>query len=438
MRILQVVHGFPPRNVAGTEVYTSLLSMELSKRHEVYVLYPAYGKFRYSFNYVERNGLNICELNIPFSERIMRLINLKSTYVNTKVEGKFRELINKIKPDCIHFQHLTDLSASLIEVAKEKGIPTVLTLHDYWFVCPATQLLKHDSTICNGPDEQAENCFRCWNNEEAELLADILGKRLTPKMFPEEVFESILMKMNSKKKFRERREYMKPMLLKIDRIVAPSVFLRNMFIRHGISGTKIVYSSNGCDLSAFRGFKKTKHENLVFGFVGTVEKIKGVDVLVEAFKKIHSRNVELRVYGRYDRRSKFFKGLQTKIRNNNIKFMGRFNDLKDPYSEIDVLIVPSIWYETGGPLVVKEAFATKTPLIASNIGSIPEFVIDGENGLLFKAGDSEDLLEKIKMIIADSTLINKFQKNITPPKSIEDQSRELEELYFSQMNRKHV
>jgi glycosyltransferase involved in cell wall biosynthesis len=435
MRILQVVHGFPPRKVGGTEIYTSLLSTELSKRHEVYVLYPTYGKFRYSFNYFKRNGLNIYELKIPFPERIMRLINLKSTYINTKVEGKFRELINQIKPDCIHFQHLTDLSASLIEIAKEKGIPTVLTLHDYWFICPATQLFKNDSTICNGPDEQAENCFRCWNNEEAELLADILGKRLTPKMFSEKVFESILMKMNSKKKFREREKYMKLMLLKIDRIVAPSLFLRNMFIRHGISGTKILYSSNGYDLSVFRGFKKIKHEDLVFGFVGIVAKIKGVNVLVEAFKEINPRNVELKVYGRYDRRSKFFKELQTKIRNNSIKFMGRFNDLKDPYSEMDILVVPSIWYENC-PLVVKEAFATKTPLIASNIGSIPEFVIDRVNGLLFKIGDSEDLLEKIKMIIEDSTLISKFQKNITPPRSIEDQSRELEELYFFKLNRK--
>jgi len=428
MRILQVVHGFPPRAFGGTETYTYSLSMELSKRHEVYVLYPAYGGFRYNFNYLEKNGLNIYELNIPFSERIMRLINLKSTYLNTKVAGKFRELIIKIKPDCIHFQHLIDLSASLIQVAKEKGIPTVLTLHDYWFICPTTQLLKRDSTICNGLDEQAENCFRCWNNEQAELLTDILGKRLTPKMFSEEVFESALMKMNSKKKFRERKEYMKSIMLNTDRIIAPSIFLRNIFIESGISGKKIVYSSNGYNLSAFKGFKKKKHENLIFGFVGNVVKLKGVDVLVEAFNEINSKNAELKIYGNYDRRSKFFKGLQRKIRNNNIKFMGKFNDLKNPYSEIDILIFPSIWYENC-PLVLKEAFATETPVIASNIGSIPEFVIDKVNGLLFKAGEPEDLLKKIKMIIEEPSLISKFQKNITLPRSIQNQSKELEQLY---------
>jgi glycosyltransferase involved in cell wall biosynthesis len=429
MRILQVVHSFPPGEFGGTEMYTYSLSMELSKTHEVYVLYPAYGGSRYDLNYLKRNGLNIYELNIPFSERIMRLFNFKSSYLDAKVEEKFRELLIKIKPDCIHFQHLIGLSASLIKIANEKGIPTVLTLHDYWFICPTIQLLKCNSTICSGSDEQAENCFRCWNNRQAELLTYILGKCLTPKMFSKKLFESTLMKINSKKKFRERKEYMKSILLNTDRIIVPSIFLRNIFIKSRISGTKIIYSSNGLNLSAFKGFKKKKHGNLIFGFVGKVTKSKGVEVLVEAFNEINSKNVELRIYGYYDRNSKFFKGLQTKIRNNNIKFMGKFNDIKNPYSEIDILVVPSICYETGGPLVVKEAFATETPVIASNIGCIPEFVIDEANGLLFKAGDPEDLLKKIKAIIEEPSLISKFQKNITPPRSIQDQSKELEELY---------
>jgi len=148
MRILQVVHSFPPGDFGGTEMYTYSLSMELSKTREVYVLYPAYGGSRYDLNYLKRNGLNIYELNIPFSERIMRLFNFKSSYLDAKVEEKFRELLIKIKPDCIHFQHLIGLSASLIKIANEKGIPTVLTLHDYWFICPAIQLLKCNSTIC--------------------------------------------------------------------------------------------------------------------------------------------------------------------------------------------------------------------------------------------------------------------------------------------------
>jgi len=429
MRILQVVHEFPPRACGGTGIYTYSLSMELSKIHEVFVLYLRYNGFRYVFNYSKRNGLTIYELNIPFSEQITRLFSFKATYIDAKVEEKFRELLLIIKPDCIHFQNLIGLSASLLRVAKEKGVPTVLTLHDYWFICPMTLLLKNNSTICNGPDEQSENCFICWNNMQAKHLADIWGKFLPPKMFSEKLFESTLMKINSKKKFRERKEYMKSILFNADIIIAPSLSLRNIFVKCGISQPKIMYSSNGYNLSAFKGFKKKKHGNLIFGFVGYIAEYKGVEVLVEAFNWVDSMDAELRIYGNFDRKAKFFKYLQTKKRNNNIKFMGKYNDVKDPYSEIDILVVPSLCMETGGPLVVKEAFATGTPVIASNIGCIPEFVIDGVNGLLFRTSDPKDLFKKIKTIIDNPYFISEFQKNIVSPRSITDQSKELEEIY---------
>ena len=426
MRILQVTFKFPPRDFGGTGVYTSSLSMELSKKHEVFVLCLSTGGFRYSFNCSKRDGLNIYELNIPFNEEIMRLFSFKKSYIDSKVEKKFRELLNEVKPDCIHFQHLIGLSASLLKIAKEKNTPTVLTLHDYWFICPTIHLLKRNSTICNGSDEQSENCFRCWNSERAHYIK---GKFFTPKSFSEKVIESALMKINSKKKFKERKEYMESILLNADMIIAPSLFLRNIFIKSGISESKIMYSSNGYDLSVFTGFKKKKHGNIVFGFVGNALEAKGAEVLVEAFNEVDSKDAELRIYGNFDRKTKSFKCFQTKKGNNNIKFMGRFNDLKNPYSEIDILVVPSIWCETGGPLVVKEAFATGTPVLASNIGCIPEFVINGVNGLLFRTGDPKDLFKKIKTIIGNPYLISEFQKNIVSPRSITDQSKELEEIY---------
>jgi glycosyltransferase involved in cell wall biosynthesis len=430
MRILQVVHDFPPRILGGTAIYTYNLSIELSKTHEVFVLHLRYGGFRYFLNYLKRNGLNIYELNIPFSEEIMRVLSLKATYIDSRVEEKFRELLIEIRPDCIHFQHLVGLSASLLKIAKEQRVPTVLTLHDYWFICPAVMLFKNSNkTICNGSDEQSENCFRCWNNGQAKILVNILRKFLAPKMFYEKLFELTLMKINSRKKFRERKDYMKSILLNSDIITAPSIFLKNIFITSGISKPKIMYSSNGYNLSAFKVFKKKKHANLVFGFVGNILEFKGVGVLVEAFNAVDSKDVELRIYGNVDQKPEFFKSLKTKKKNNNIRFMGKFTDANIPYSEIDILIVPSTACETGGPLVVKEAFATGTPVIASNIGCIPESVVDGVNGLLFRTGDSRDLFKKIISLIDNPHLISEFQKNIVPPRSIADQSKEFEEIY---------
>jgi len=125
-----------------------------------------------------------------------------------------------------------------------------------------------------------------------------------------------------------------------------------------------------------------------------------------------------------------FKELLEKQKNKkNIKFMERSEDVKEPYSEIDVL-VPSVWYENC-PLVLAEAQITKTPVIASNLGAIPEFVEDGRTGLLFELDDPEDLYEKIIQIIRNSKMIEKFKINIKSPKSIAEQSRELEQIYNS-------
>ena len=72
--------------------------------------------------------------------------------------------------------------------------------------------------------------------------------------------------------------------------------------------------------------------------------------------------------------------------------MGEFKHsrIAEIFSEIDVLVVPSVWYENS-PLVIQEAFLAGTPVIASDIGGIPELVKDKENGLLFKANDDNDL-----------------------------------------------
>jgi len=431
IRILQVVHGFPPKNLAGTEIYTYFLSKELSRRHDVHVFYPTYGKNAYSVKHFVRDGLTLHELSLPYNltERIKKDIIYRSTYMNKKVEEKFKQTLDKVAPDIVHFQHLINLSASLIEVTKGKGIPIVLTLHDYWFICPLIQLLTSDYNICTGPDEQAKNCFECWNKRKVEFLANYLRKWLIPRKISKKILDLALRTINRKKDFEQRKKYMKLLLLKVDKIITPSKFLKNFFIGHGIPKEKIIFSENGYNLNIFGNFEKKKKKKITFGFVGTIQKHKGVDVLIEAFNKIDDQNVELRIYGDYDMNSSYFKELKSKIKNPNIKFMGRFEDIKEPYSEIDILVVPSIWYETGGPLVVKEAFATKTPIIGSALGCIPEFVKHNTTGLLFKAGDSKDLYEKIKMVLEDPKIIERFKSNIKLPKSIKEQAVEIERIY---------
>ncbi|XRP97073.1 glycosyltransferase family 4 protein [Methanocaldococcus sp. 16A] len=445
MRILQVVHGFPPKQRAGTEMYTYYLSKELAKKHEVHVFYPTRdkGKKSITIHSFEREKLHLHELVIPndFIWKIKRfwdLLLIKNTYINKSVEGIFRTLLRRIKPDIIHFEHLIGLSTTLINIAKEEfNIPIVLTLHDYWFMCPNIQLITYEHIICKEPDPS--KCRECWVKNRAKDISKALGVYYIPKSLTERPLEIVLKIFNHPEKFEKRNKYLKSLLLKADKIISPSKFLRETFIRYGISEDKIIYSENGYNLEVFKGFKKKKNSTnkIIFGFAGNVIPIKGVHVLVDAFLKVPEEKAELRIYGYYNPKSEYVKKILTKAkRKKNIKFMGRFEDIKEPYSGIDVLIFPSIWYENC-PLVLAEARATKTPVIASNLGAIPEFVKHGKTGLLFEPNNPEDLYEKIMQIIQNPKLIEKFKANIKLPRSIEEQAKEIEEIYKSLMRCYH-
>lgn len=111
--------------------------------------------------------------------------------------------------------------------------------------------------------------------------------------------------------------------------------------------------------------------------------------------------------------------------------MGEFNhqEVANIFKEIDVLVAPSIWQENS-PLVIQEAFLSKTPVIASRIGGIPELIKDKENGLLFEPGNPDDLYDKMNILINDPHLIKRLKDGIIPPKSIQENALEIEELYM--------
>lgn len=437
MKILQVVHGFPPRNTAGTEIYTYNLSGELSKRHEVYVFYPIRDttKRQYSLNRKEYDRLHLIEINNHSS--YWKAVNLRFTYKNSGIEEKFATLLDEIKPDVIHFQHLINLSASLVPLSKERGIPVILHLHDFWFMCHRIQLLKDNGEICSGPDETGHDCLDCYANSLLSSWSAKLGvtgnyiKNGAANFVLKELFKLF----HRGDVFLQRNTYLKNILEEVDLIVARSNFLRNKFIKHGLAEHKIILSTQGIDAKLFTGFVKKKSEGTRFGFIGGMAQHKGIYVLIEAFNKINHKSAELKIYGDYEPSSRSYKALLGKRINPNIKFMGSYADVKQPFSEIDVLVIPSIWYETGGPYVIFEAFASKTPVIASNIGCIPEFVSNNETGLLFEAGNPTDLYEKMETIIENPGLIERFKINIKPVRTIEDEASKLESIYERLINK---
>ena len=438
MKILNVVHSFIPFTMAETEIYSYTLSKTLMKRHEVFVFYRTGNEYQkeYFLTHSIFDGLETYAINHTF-----RLCNsFVDTYQDDKIDAIFGRLLDKIKPDIVHIHHLLFLSIGIVHEIKKRGIPIVYTLHDYWLLCYRGQLIKGDMSSCNG--NSTELCSSCLKyllriNKYSMRLYKYL-RAYMPSFVLRFLKEFCLIVPHAKASHEpeNRRKGIEAICSRIDLFIAPSKFIKNKFIEYGLPAQKITFSPNGSDGSNFITFPKSRPNVLRFAYMGTLLPTKGIDILIKAFRELEDSNVELSIYGELRSYIGFesYPGLLKKIvgRDKRIKFKGRYahHDVGKIFADVDVLVVPSIWPENS-PMVIQEAFESKNPVIASNIGGIPELVRDGVNGLLFKSGDVSDLRQKLKYVTDNPELLQKWRKNIPKVKDIEDNARELEEIYCS-------
>jgi glycosyltransferase involved in cell wall biosynthesis len=155
--------------------------------------------------------------------------------------------------------------------------------------------------------------------------------------------------------------------------------------------------------------------------MGRVIPTKGIKVLVEAFKELPEET--LSIYGNIGVQKRF---LETK----NIIFKGQYNNnnINEVLKNIDVLIVPSIWYENA-PLVIQEAFLAGVTVITSDIGGMAELVKDKINGFTFKVGSSEELKILIKKISNNPTILNNLVSSKDIVVDIKDDVKEIVKIY---------
>lgn len=436
MRILQVVHSFLPYTMAGTEVYSYRLAKELAKRHELFVFFRINNpkEEEYLIHSENLEGLKTYAINNTFK----RCRSFRDTYKNSEIDKRFGELLDKIKPQIVHIHHLLFLSQGLVDEIKKRNIPVVYTLHDYWLLCYKGQLIKDDLSTCNTASvKQCRDCLKYLLSirRNSLFLYNILRKKLSPILL--KGLKKIHLFFGKKIMARKIEEYflsVKELSLKIDLFIAPSKFIRDKFIEHGFPAEKIQYSGYGFESRGFCGIKKDKSVLLRFAYLGTLLPMKGPDVLIRAFKKIKNPNIELSIYGKIFSYSgfEFYPEKLKKIIGNDqrIKLMGGYNndELVNILAKIDVVIVPSLWFENS-PLVIQEAFMSKTPVIASRIGGIPELINPGVNGLLFNPADEADLENKMQYLIDNPDILQEFAGNAPAVKTIAENAQEIERAY---------
>ncbi|MBZ4645372.1 MAG: hypothetical protein JG777_861 [Clostridia bacterium] len=386
MKILYLVHQFYPEFYTGTEKFVLNLATAIKKMgNEVKVL--TYSFYEDSFydksigdvliREFEYNGISIIALKNKNESKVLHY-----TLEDNSLESVAHYFLKGEKPDVIHIAHPRRVS-SFINVCNRLNIPYVVTLTDFFFICQKIILMTTGGNLCLGPDKGkkcVEHCsdYKLISNNERFITA-----------------EKIL--LNAKKVF------------------APSKFVANIF-RNEIKSLEIKIISHGIDISNLKQNQKKykKGDKIVFGFTGSFNYHKGLHLIISAFQQIKLDNIELKIYGS-GVENKYVKDILDEVKKDKrIELCGVYlkEEIGDILKKIDVLIIPSLWYETYC-FVLHEAFACSIPVIASNIGILREKIDESNTGFIFEMGNVSMLKEIMENIVYYPEILNEIKQNIS-------------------------
>jgi glycosyltransferase involved in cell wall biosynthesis len=440
MRILLITTFYPPEGKAGTEIYTATLARELQRQgHDVQVVCATgWDQGDRYWNGVQEesvDGVRVCRLALNWQKA--RRPN-DYLFDNPETASFLQQFIQHHRPEAAHIVSCLTLSASVIPVIKAASLPVVLTLMDFWFICPRHTLLRCDDTLCDGRTTHAQ-CVRC-------MVGDAKIYRWPRRLFPESTttrFLDVLSRVSwltgirgmrgQMLDVRRRRQVLFNALRQCDIVVSHSHFLKEVVEQAGVD-VPILVLPNGHDLTWQRATPSARRDRqgIRFGTLSHLAPIKGIHLAIDAIGMLPAEaKAELLVFGGIDRESPYGqKIVQDAATNSRIQLRGvyRHEELEQVFSELDAVLVPSQWYENA-PLVIQEAFAARKPVIASNLGGMAEAVRHGVNGLLFRPGDAVDLSRQMLALIQDPALLTKLGEGIAPVRTVESEVAGLIALY---------
>jgi len=395
MRVLLVIHGYPPRYNAGSEVYTQALARGLAERHEVRVFTRQEDPFLTQFATVDETDLGDRRVQL----RVVNNAVSRDRYRYDGIDTELRRLLDEFPPDVVHVNHVSHLSTTLLKTIRERGLPLVYTLHDFWLMCPRGQFIQRSAEsgqepfpLCDGQQDRkcAEKCYSLYFSGAAEhYQAD--ADRWTSWV-------------------EQRMANVREMASNVDRFISPSRHLLGRFRdEFGLPSNKLTLLDYGFDLARLAGRNRVQERPFVLGYIGTHIPSKGIHHLVDAFAHLQGEPL-LRIWGRpRDPYTTSLRRIAASLPNRageRVEWMGEYQNeriVADVFNHVDAIVVPSIW-EENSPLVIHEAQQGRLPVITADIGGMAEYVRHEHNGLLFKHRDRRSLAEQMQRLVDDPGL----------------------------------
>jgi glycosyltransferase involved in cell wall biosynthesis/ubiquinone/menaquinone biosynthesis C-methylase UbiE len=307
------------------------------------------------------------DMHLSNSSIALKLMNMVFSLHNPALVNQVKQILRIEKPEILHIHNPGAISISVVNAAKQLGCKVVQTFHGYNFECPKGSLYRKSNVMCSNP---LPIC----------------------KMY-KQVFHRTAQKDDS--------------------IIAICSFVRERLLKAGYSAKKIALISNSLQDNYADPVHAKKAKNKEILLVGRMVKAKGAHVLIESLAKVKkacNQKFVVNLIGEGEDKTYFES--QARALGVEVNFLGNISDtlLKKYYEEAYMVIVPSLFPELF-PMVVLEAMSHGKPIIASNIGGLPDLVAHGQTGLLFEPNDENALANCITYLLTREELAADFGFN---------------------------
>jgi glycosyltransferase involved in cell wall biosynthesis len=432
MRIMQV-NSFYTAIVGGATILADGISRSLMSDNEVSVFAGEIDLKRplHTMRDVDAGGVPVRLVNLYglFDMNLDASIDgfNEKNYLNPDMGRIFREYLEDIRPDIVHFHSLQWLGANLLEEAVKAGARTVVTMHDWWWICTRQFLFGPDRRLCPIMEEPSS----CYCKDDA--------------------------------RYNKRAGYLNDVLKKADKVLTPSALMKRSFQERRPLGLDVRVVENGVEKPAGRIRTPATEGGVVFGYLGGDNMLKGVDMVKDAVillgNKYGAGRFSVKMYGFALHRGLLGNFLSDRnimmpTRNPAVRALRKFRSklavyrnpgasgwfsfypffthdrLDEVLGGLDVLLIPSLMRESYS-LVTREALIRGIPVIATDSGGPQEAITDGVNGFICRTNEPSSLAEKMSKFIEDPGLAARMSRDIdtSSVRLFEDYVEELRGIY---------
>lgn len=406
-RVVHLVHGWPPWNSAGTEVYAQRLVRRQTAWRDVAV-----------YARVADRGRDLGEATELWDAgaRVRLVVNnftqrdplSRNAFHDRRLAADFRRFLAETNPRLVHVHHLAGHAATLVREAVRRGVPVLYQVQDWWAPCARTNLLDAWRQLCSGPS--AAKCSVCLP------LTGLPGAPVLNRLL-----------------YAGRFRLMKRELRRADAYVMGSWAIHESYLRLGYlrPGDRVFVIPYGIE-RPMASESQGAEGPLRFGLIGSILPHKGIHVAVAAFRGADPSRATLRIWGDPSISPSYTAELKATA-SPAVCFEGRFDEERraEIFAGIDILLLPSLGLESFG-LVAREALAAGVPVLASRRGALEELFDPAAGppcGALFDPEDPDELRQWVERLVERPEIVAGWRAARPAVKGMDEHAEEIEAVY---------